>query len=158
MPELICASCGAAVPANAKFCLTCGAKAPVAPVGAPLPSAQQQQFQAPQPTAQPPLPQCSAAPASQAVPVVAPVPIASPAPDEKPMNTMGYLLMLLVFSVPLAGVAAAFLWAFGKKTAKARKNLALARLIVWGIFFIAALVFYILNFRALNELVKVIFS
>jgi len=157
MPELICASCGAAVPANAKFCLTCGAKAPAAPVGTPLPSAQQQ-FQAPQPTAQLPLPQYSAAPAPQAVPVDAPVPIASPAPDEKPMNTMGYLLTLLVFSVPLVGVAVAFLWVFGKKTAKTRKNLALARLIVWGGFFIAALVFYILNFRALNELVKVIFS
>ena len=74
------------------------------------------------------------------------------------MNTMGYLLTLLVFSVPLAGVAVALLWVFGKKTAKTRKSLALAQLIVWGIFFIAALVFYILNFRALNELVKVIFS
>jgi len=86
------------------------------------------------------------------------MPAVSIVPDAKAMNAFDYTLALILFSIPLVGIALAFVWALGKKTSKARRDLSLARLIVWGIVLIIALVFYIMNFNAVNELVKVIIS
>jgi len=83
-----------------------------------------------------------------------------PAAGARPLRFWDYLFMVFVFSVPLVGVLVASMWAFswglGKKTKKDRKAFSLAQFIVQVLFIVAFLVFYILNFRALNELFKVV--
>ena len=154
MPDITCASCGATMPADTKFCVECGAKVVKAPEPAPVPvaPAPAQTYQAPAPP--PPTPITPAvAPQPYMPPPVAP-PDVAPATPEKPIGTIGYFLTLLLFAIPIVGIVVAFLWALGKKTGKSRKSLAIAQLILWGICLVGILVWYILNFSAANDLFK----
>jgi|GEM_PF-6317147 len=89
---------------------------------------------------------------------------ALPAPEADagpmPLGFWDYLFMVFVFSVPLVGVVVASMWAFGwgfgKKTKKNRKAFSLAQFIVQVLWILAFLVFYVLNFSALNEFFKVV--
>ena len=129
MTEIICAACGVPIPENQNFCINCGAKAPAAP---------------------PPPPAAAAGPQ--------PGPRA-PAAEPAPLRFLDYLIMVLVFSVPLIGTVIASMWAFGwalgKKSKKNRRDFALAQFIVKAAFILAFLVLYFVNFSAMNELFKV---
>ena len=133
MSEIICTGCGTPMQAGLKFCGACGAKAPEPPPPPPEP-----------------------------VPAPIPDPTPAPAPAPAPLRFLDYLLMVLVFSVPLAGALAASMWAFGwalgKNPKKDRKAFALAQFVVKAAFILAFLAFYFVNFNAMNELIKVIFS
>jgi len=95
-----------------------------------------------------------------------PVPAApQPKPEPAapaPLRFLDYLLMILVFSVPLVGAVIASMWAFGwalgGKTKKDRKAFALAQFVVKAAFILAFLVFYFVNFNAMNEFIKVMLS
>ena len=138
MTEIVCTACGAPIPENQNFCINCGAKAPVAPPLPPVATAE------PQPGPQ------------------------APAAEPAPLRFLDYLIMVLVFSVPLAGTVIASMWAFGwaigkpaaggKKPKKNRRDLALAQFIVKAAFLLAFLVFYFINFSAMNEFFKVMLS
>ena len=147
MPEIHCTACGTPIPAGSNFCTSCGAKAPEAPPPAPM---------APQP-----LPQAPAMPAPER-PAPPPAPVPAAEAEKMPLRFWDYLLMLLVFSVPLAGTVIASMWAFGwalgKKTKKDRRDFALAQFVVSAAFILAFLVFYFVNFSAMNEFFKVMLS
>jgi len=105
------------------------------------------------------------------MPAVAAAPQPEPDPDPAPpapaaepasLRFWDYLLMVLAFSVPLAGAVIASMWAFGwalgKNPKKNRKDFALAQFIVKAAFILAFLVFYFVNFSAVNEFIKVMLS
>jgi len=102
------------------------------------------------------------APAGAPPPAPPPAPVPAAKAEKTPLRFFDYLFMVLVFSVPLAGAVIASMWAFGwalgKNDKKNRRDFALAQFIVSAAFILAFLVFYIVNFSAMNELFKVIFS
>ena len=132
MTEIVCTACGAPIPENQNFCINCGAKAPAVPPPPPAAAA------GPQPGPQ------------------------APATEPAPLRFLDYLIMVLIFSVPLAGTLIASMWAFGwalgKKSKKNRRDFALAQFIVKAAFILAFLVFYFVNFSAMNEFFKVMLS
>ena len=160
MSEITCPDCGAVLSAATKFCRVCGAKIvlPEPESESVITALNHPQYQTHQPVVQTaqtqqPGPQFTQeAPANDSSSAYAQV------PDNKTVGAAGYFFMLLAFSIPILGFILAFLWAFGKKTPRTRKAVALAQLVLWGIFLAGILVFYILNFKALNELIKVILS
>ena len=136
MPELTCAACGAPMEAGLKFCGVCGAKAPEPP---PPPAPE------PEPAIELPLPEPQAS-----------------APEPAPLRFWDTLLTLAIFSVPLAGLLVSSMWAFGwalgKKPKKNRRDLALAQFILKAAFLLAFLVFYFVNFSAMNAFFRVMLS
>ena len=165
MSEIICASCGASLPPGRKFCSGCGTKVAEVPVSVVSPPTRREIESRQAAYLQPeyqletqPEPQAMSGYAkkkrkSAAVTVEEPYVL-----EDGPFSTVGYTLTLLLFAIPVVGIVFAFIWALSKKTMPIRKRLALAQLIVWGIILVGILTYYIVNFSALNALIKVIFS
>jgi len=112
MSNLICKQCGAELSENSKFCTACGASVnsedknqgtiqnPVA-VPQPQAQAQSQQYYQPQP----------------------------PTDLEKPLSVGGWLVTMIVTSIPFIGVIMMFVWAFTEGN-KGRRNYMRACLIM----------------------------
>lgn len=90
-----CTSCGSPLTEGVAFCTQCGAKAEAAPVPAPQPQSR-------------PAPAPSPAPQIQPQPPVAP----APEPVSKPVSTLGFFGMMLLFALPVVGWLACILMAF----------------------------------------------
>jgi hypothetical protein len=182
--DMFCPKCGTNVPEGSKFCETCGNNmqtaaeqteiqeqpvkpqepAPVAPppVQRPQPQSQpvyQTQPQSPvyplKPPSQPaPQPQ----PQYQQRPQPAPAPINNTYngddPREKPYSVGGWLLTMLIMCVPLVNIVMIFVWAFGSKTNKSKKNYFIAALIMAAIGIILSIVFAATISATINELLQ----
>ncbi len=133
MTKTICTACNAELESEAKFCPDCGS---------PIPAAAAPQ---PQPSYQPP-PQAAAPPPT----------LAKTAENNAQLGVFGYVLTMLALSIPIIGVILTFVWAFGAKTNRARKNYCRAVLIVGGLFLLLAIVGFVVNYSALMELITVL--
>jgi len=132
MTKTICTACNTELEAEAKFCPDCGAPIPVA--AAPQP---QQSYQPPQAVNPPPA-------------------LANSAENNGQLGVFGYVITILALLLPIVGVILAFVWAFGTKTNRARKNLCRAVIIVGGLFLLLAIVSFIVNYSAFMELITVL--
>lgn len=129
----------------------------------PQPVYQAQPQTQPQPQPQPQSPIYPLRPATQPQPQPQPQyqPRPQPAPQnstyngmdprEKPYSVGGWLLTRLIMIVPIVNIVMPFVWAFGSKTNKSKKNFFIAALIwaaIWivlGIIFAASIVGVINN-------------
>jgi hypothetical protein len=112
-----------------------------------------EQLQPLQPQEQPLAPQSQAVPAAART---APASDAAPAASARQMGAIGYLLMMIVFSLPIIGLVMAFVWALGPNWSRARRRFALAQLILWGLFIAGCIAFYIFNIGLIIEQINVI--
>ena len=142
MTKIICTACSAELESEAKFCPDCGVRIPIPVPTAPRP----QTYQAPPPQAAAPI-------FTAAVPVSV---IAKPAENNVQLSVFGYVLTMLALSVPIIGIILAFVWAFGAKTNRARKNYCRAVLIISGMFLLLAIIGFVANYSALIQLIKLL--
>lgn len=134
-----CPNCGAPNPANARFCVRCGAA-----FGVPAATAQAHA----QPQYNPAQPQYTPAPAP-AQPQYAPVQAAQPV-QSNGKATAGFVLSLLsflglgiTFVMPLLGIIFSGLGISRAKTANSGKGLAVAGLVLGILSFVWAAAYYI---------------
>ncbi len=135
MTKTICTVCGAELDAEGKFCPDCGSRIPEP--AAPQPQATPPQVVAPVPMA------------------VAPV-MAKPVGPNTQLSVMGYVLTMLAISVPIIGVILTFVWAFGSKTNRARKNYCRAVLVLAGLSLLLVIVFFALNYSTFMQFSSVL--
>lgn len=168
---MFCSKCGTDVPEGSKFCETCGNNMQL--------SAQQEEYQeqsaegfsAAEPAAQPiqnpqPIyqPQAPAyqQPAYQAQPIYQRQPAPAPQPStyniqdplDKPYSVGGWLLTFLVMLIPIVHIVMPFVWAFGSKTNRSKKNFFIAALIVAAIMLILTIVFAASLSAVINNLLE----
>lgn len=129
-----CPKCGMTLRPGAFVCPRCGA--PI-PYDAPAEGSA--------------LPLYAASPAAPEPPAAGPVssPVGRPfyqvesePPPAGALTTGGYLLCLLLFNIPIAGLIAALVFAFGGTPDRARRDLARAQLLLWLIIAGLAAVYF----------------
>ena len=159
MTKTACSVCNAALEPEAKFCPDCGARvaeqAPPPPPPVSQPVQQQPAYQPPQPVYQAPQPQVAVA---TPAPAPAPAVIAAPVADNTQLSVFGYILTMLGISIPIVGMILTFVWAFGSKTNKARKNYCRAVLILTAIFLLLTIVGIVTSASTLMPLIEILFE
>lgn len=75
-------------------------------------------------------------------------------PCEKPYSVGGWLLTMLICMIPIVGWIMPFVWAFGSKTNKSKKNYFIAALIWAAIWLILGIVFYATIASMINGLLQ----
>ncbi len=106
---MFCPSCGKTNPDDARFCDGCGSDMTAAKVSPPPP-----------PPPPPPAYQAPVAPVYQA-----PRAQYTPAPADdltKPLSVGGFLGTMIVLCIPIVGIIMFFVWCFGSRVNKNRKN------------------------------------
>lgn len=146
--------------------------APVEPQPVPKPQPQPQPTyqQQPQPQPQPqspvyplkpayqPQPQPQPQPQYQQRPQPAPAPVNNTYngldPRDKPYSVGGWLLTMLIMVVPIVNIVMVFVWAFGSKTNKSKKNYFIAALIMAAIGIVLSIVFAATISTVLNGILQ----
>ena len=154
MTKTVCPVCNAALEPEAKFCPDCGARVAEQAPPPPPPSQPVQQ-----PAYQPPQPVYQTQPqVAVAAPAPAPAPAAAAPVVETQLSVFGYILTMLGISLPIIGIILTFVWAFGAKTNKARKNYCRAVLILTGIFLLLTIVGIVTSASTLMPLIEILFE
>lgn len=136
----ICSQCGSAIPDGAGFCIECGARAPEAEA---IPEQAAAAAAAPEPM---PGPQPGAGGSTEAYPPNPPAAARYEAPDrsQKPVSTIGFWALKLVYAIPVVGFFVSLVLAIAPEN-KSLKHHALATFI-WRIIILAFLIFGSIRF------------
>ena len=124
---MYCEKCGTQLPDGTKFCGSCGAKTeavqeqPAAPSYAPpaAPQPPRQEYYAPQPN----------------------VHSSSYSNTSEPLSVGQYILMFIVYAIPLVNIIMMFVWGFGSEPNLNRKNFARATLIIAAVGIVLWIIF-----------------
>ncbi|MDR1763001.1 MAG: zinc-ribbon domain-containing protein [Dysgonamonadaceae bacterium] len=110
-----CKECGASLPDNTKFCTNCGKPADGVPQAQPT--------------------------APQARPAANPAPQAASDRSSRPISTLGYIGIFILFAIPVIGIITCIVWAFSSSVNANRRNLSRAVLFFTVLGIILAIVF-----------------
>ncbi len=133
---MICEQCSKQMPDDSTFCPNCGAKNGIESepnfmeeAVKPIPVVQQ--------------------------PVQQPIqPAVEPKDLKKPLGVLGFMGTLFVLSVPFLGIVMMFVWAFGSRVNKNRKNLSIALMIYMIISIVLTIIFGSTVFLFLTDIVE----
>ncbi|MBP7175934.1 MAG: hypothetical protein KBA53_06925, partial [Thermoclostridium sp.] len=75
-------------------------------------------------------------------------------PRDKPYSVGGWLLTMLICMIPVVGWIMPFVWAFGSKANKSKKNYFIASLIVAAIVIVLGIVFAATLGATINEILQ----
>ncbi|MBC7960336.1 MAG: zinc ribbon domain-containing protein [Vallitaleaceae bacterium] len=157
---MFCEQCGKQMPDESVFCPNCGAKNTESETVQEISAAQaavEQPVVQPIPVVQPkPVTQSKPAPQpvqQQVQPQYVQQPVVPSADLTKPISILGYMGTIFLLALPIVGLVMMFVWAFGSKVNKNRKNLSIALLIFLVIEIVLAIVFGATAFVFINDMI-----